>query len=88
MIKDWQQLVDNMKYLKHVLGIDVTYYEGSIAHLPNFISFRYEVKKVSLDGIRAVFVYPKSELEQVAALKKQLDNSLSKIINTSQGQIS
>ena len=62
-----------MKYLKHVLGIDVTYYEGSIAHLPNFISFRYEVKKVSLDGIRAVFVYPKSELEQVAALKKQLD---------------
>lgn len=62
-----------MKYLKHVLGIDVTYYEGAIAHLPNFISFRYEVKKVSLDGISAVFVYPKSELEQVAALKKQLD---------------
>lgn len=69
-----------MKYLKHVLGIDVTYYEGSIAHLPNFISFRYEVKKVSLDGIRAVFVYPKSELEQVAALKKQL-NKMHEIVD-------
>lgn len=61
-----------MNYIKHVLGIDVKYDKETVEHLPNFISFRYDVKRVTLNGIRAVFVYPKAELEQVAALKKQL----------------
>lgn len=53
--------VDAVKidYLKHVLGLDATYYEGSVAHLLYFISFTYDVKKVALDGNRAVFVDPK-----------------------------
>ena len=46
-------------YLKHVLGLDATYYEGAVAHLLYFISFTYDVKKVARDGNRAVFIDPK-----------------------------
>ncbi|MDO4337889.1 MAG: MarR family transcriptional regulator [Eubacteriales bacterium] len=62
-----------MEYLKQVLGIEVLYENTVLEHLPNFISTRYALQRVSLNGQKAVFVYPKTELEQVKILKKHLE---------------
>ena len=62
-----------MEYLKRVLGIEVLYENKTLEHLPNFISTRYDSQKVSLSGHKAVFLYPKTELEQVETLKKHLE---------------
>lgn len=62
-----------MEYLKRVLGIEVIYENKALEHLPNFISTRYDLRRVSLDGQKAVFLYPKTELEQVETLKKHLE---------------
>ena len=62
-----------MEYLKRVLGIEVLYGNEALEHLPNFISTRYDSQRVSLNGQKAVFLYPKTELEQVDTLKKHLE---------------
>lgn len=41
--------------------------------MSNFIHARYDLKKVTLDGQAAVFVYPKEELESVNVVKKHID---------------
>lgn len=63
----------NMEYLKKILGIEVRYKEneGNPA-LPNFIRSRYEMERVGLSGIDAVFVYPRGEHEPTDVLKKHL----------------
>jgi uncharacterized membrane protein len=62
-----------MEYLKQVLGIRVVYRDDALNSLPNFIHDYYIVKRVTLDGKTAIFVYPKEELEAVSAVKKHLD---------------
>lgn len=61
-----------MEYLKQVLGIEVRYLDTQIQHLPNFIKNRYCVKKVSLDGKMVTFLYLRTELETVEAVKKHI----------------
>ena len=61
-----------MEYLDKVLGIEVAYKNGEFAHLPNFISTRYRLQMVSLNGQRVIFLYPKTELEQIEVLKKHI----------------
>lgn len=61
-----------MDYLNKVLGIKVTYSNVKIEHLPNFIVSRYRVQPVFIDKQKAIFLYPKTELEQVDALKKHI----------------
>ncbi len=61
-----------MEYLKSVLGIHVVYGDGETAEVPNYIHARYRLQKVSLDGKKAVFVYPKTELEAIDVIKKHL----------------
>lgn len=58
-----------MEYLKRVLGIKVRYENETVDHLPNFIRTRYTLQRVYLDAQKAVFLYPKSELEQIVTLK-------------------
>lgn len=62
-----------MEYLNRVLGIEVRYENNALKNLPNFISTRYAFQIVSLNGQKAVFLYPKTELEQVKTLKKHLE---------------
>lgn len=62
-----------MEYLKRVLGIKVRYENETVDHLPNFIRTRYTLQRVYLDAQKAVFLYPKSELEQIVTLKKHLE---------------
>ncbi len=62
-----------MEYLNHVLGIRVVYTDENIGSIPNYIHARYRLQKVSLDGKKAVFVYPKTELDSINAVKKHLE---------------
>lgn len=61
-----------MEYLKSVLGIRVVYGTGNITGVPNYIYDRYRLQEVSLDGKKAVFVYPNAELDAVDVIKKHL----------------
>ncbi len=57
-----------------VLGIQTVYIEDKgIQSLPNYIFTRYNIKAVTLDGIKAAFVYPINELDSVNAVKKQFE---------------
>ena len=63
-----------MEYLMRVLGIKTVYHENEEKQsLPNYILTRYNIKTVTLDGTKAVFVYPVDELDSVNAVKKHLD---------------
>lgn len=64
---------DEVEYLKRVLGIEVSYKKEKIDHLPNFISTRYSLQNVFLDSQEVVFMYPKTELEQIVTLKKHIE---------------
>lgn len=61
-----------MDYLDKVLGIKVVYENVEFQHLPNFISTRYRLQKVAMNGQEAIFVYPTTELEQIEVLKKHI----------------
>ena len=61
-----------MEYLNKVLGIEVVYMNGKFEHLPNFIVTRYRLQRASMNGQGVIFLYPKTELEQVEVLKKQI----------------
>ena len=61
-----------MKYLDKVLGIKVTYENVEFKHLPNFIATRYRLQMVAMNGQRAIFLYSKTELEQIEVLKKHI----------------
>ena len=69
-----------MDYLEHVLGIRVMYINRALPSMPNYLLSRYHVQEVSLGGKRAVFVFPKEELDPVDVLKKHLDR-IEKIMN-------
>ena len=61
-----------MEYLNKVLGIKVTYEDVEFKHLPNFIVMRYRLQMASMNGKKAIFLYPKTELEQIGVLKKHI----------------
>lgn len=62
-----------MDYLNHVLGIRVVYSDDAAKSMLGFIDARYRIRRVTLDGKEAVFLYPKTELESVSVLKKHID---------------
>ena len=61
-----------MEYLNKVLGIKVTYEDVEFKHLLNFIVMRYRLQMASMNGKKAIFLYPKTELEQIGVLKKHI----------------
>lgn len=61
-----------MEYLNKMLGIEVVYENVALTHLPNFIATRYRLQLVSMNGQRAIFLYPATELEQIEVLKKHI----------------
>lgn len=69
-----------MEYLQKVLGLKLTYINDDIKHIPNFIGTRYVLRNVLLDRQKAVFIYPKTELEQIETLKKHI-SKIKSIVN-------
>lgn len=62
-----------MDYIETVLGIKTQYQAWEHeAELPYFILDRYEIRQVTIDTIKTIFLYPKAELDQMASLKKQI----------------
>ena len=61
-----------MEFLNRVLGIRVIYPETAPGAMPNYIESRYRMQNVTLDGRPAVFVYPKTDLDAINAIKKHL----------------
>ena len=61
-----------MEYLDKVLGVKVTYDDVEFKHLPNFIATRYRLQMVSMNEQKMIFLYPKTELEQIEVLKKHI----------------
>lgn len=61
-----------MEYLNKILGVEVVYENVALTHLPNFIATRYRLQLVSMNGQRAIFLYPATELEQIEVLKKHI----------------
>ena len=61
-----------MEYLDKVLGVKVTYEDVAFKHLPNFIATRYRLQMVSMNEQKMIFLYPKTELEQIEVLKKHI----------------
>lgn len=61
-----------MDYLRQVLGITTTFGDSDVGSLPNYIHARYDLKKIKLDSVNAVFVYPKGELDAISSVKKHL----------------
>ena len=61
-----------MEYLDKVLGVKVTYGDVEFKHLPNFIATRYRLRMVSMIEQKMIFLYPKTELEQIEVLKKHI----------------
>lgn len=61
-----------MEYLNKVLGIKVAYENVEFKHLPNFIATRYHLQMVSMNGQKVIFLFPKTELEQIEVLKKHI----------------
>ncbi len=61
-----------MEYLKKILGVKVTYENVNFKHIPNFIDARYRLQMVSLNAQKMIFIYPKTELEQIVILKKHI----------------
>lgn len=62
-----------MEYLERILGIHVVYKSDKFPALPNYINSKYKVSKVTLDGVEAIFVYPKNELESINSVKKHIE---------------
>ena len=61
-----------MEYLDKVLGVKVTYEDVEFKHLPNFIATRYRLQMVYMNEKKMIFLYPKTELEQIEVLKKHI----------------
>ena len=61
-----------MEYLNKVRGVKVIYKDVGFKHLPNFIATRYRLQMMSMNEQKAVFLYPKTELEQIEILKKHI----------------
>ena len=57
-----------MEYLQKVLGLKLTYIMMTL-NIYQFIGTRYVLRNVLLDRQKAVFIYPKTELEQIETLK-------------------
>ena len=76
-----------MEYLDKVLGVKVTYDDVEFKHLPNFIATRYRLQMVSMNEQKMIFLYPKTELEQIEDrldqiyhLKRKYGNSIAEIL--------
>ncbi len=61
-----------MDFLERILGIRTKHLGMSYNSLPNYIYDRYNVKRVLLDNIMTIFVYPKVELDSISSVQKHI----------------
>ncbi len=62
-----------MEYLYRVLGYETVYQDEILKSMPSYICSRYRLRKVTIDGNQAIFVYPKNELDSVNHIRKHIE---------------
>ena len=62
-----------MDYIENTLRIKVHYQSWSHTdELPYYLLDRYDFQQATLDSVKTLFLYPKTELDQLASVKKQI----------------
>ena len=62
-----------MDYIEKTLGLKACYQPWNhTAELPYYLLDRYDFQQVTLDSVKTLFIYPKTELDQLASIKKQV----------------
>jgi len=62
-----------MDYITKTLGLNVTQKPWKyFTEMPYYIQDTFHIEKVTLETIEALLLYPRTELEHIAALKKQI----------------
>ena len=62
-----------MDYIYDTLGISIRHQKwDKETQVPFFILARYRIECILLDQVKALFLYPKTELDQIATLKKHV----------------
>lgn len=62
-----------MEYIEQTLGLRVIRQPWEhIQKMPYYIQDRFDVEKVILENVTALFLYPKTELDHIAALQKHI----------------
>ncbi|MBR1870084.1 MAG: hypothetical protein IJ799_08505 [Bacteroidales bacterium] len=62
-----------MDYIEKVLGIRAEYTDVAAESFPNYIHARYDIEKVYLDGVEALFVRPRRELGPINEVRKHME---------------
>lgn len=62
-----------MDYIENTLGLKVHYQPWNHTdELPYYLLDRYDFQQATLDSVKTLFIYPKTELDQLASVKKQI----------------
>ncbi len=62
-----------MDYIENTLGLKVYYQPWKYTNnLPYHLLDRYDFQQATLDSVKTLFLYPKTELDQLASVKKQI----------------
>ncbi len=62
-----------MNYIENTLGLKVHYQPWNHTNeLPYYLLDRYDFQQATLDSVKTLFLYPKTELDQLTSVKKQI----------------
>lgn len=62
-----------MDYIENTLGLKVHYQPWNYTDaLPYYLLDRYDFRQATIDSVKTLFLYPKTELDQLASVKKQI----------------
>lgn len=62
-----------MEYIERVLGLNVSQHPWEqLTKMPYYIQDRFIIEKVTMGNMECLFLYPKTDLDYIAALQKQI----------------
>lgn len=63
-----------MEYIENILGLKVSQHPWeATGQMPYYILDRYDIQRATIGAVDAMFLFPKAELEHIAALQKHID---------------
>jgi len=63
-----------VEYIEKILGLKVSQHPWEVmGQMPYYILDRYDIQRATIGAVDAMFLFPKAELEHIAALQKHID---------------
>lgn len=63
-----------MEYIENILGLKVSQHRWEeMSQMPFYLQDRYDIQRANIGEVSALFLFPKAELEHIAALQKHID---------------